>query len=188
MNRYRLSNQSQYQYSSGDPRSPRRRPPRPPSPLLLPLPPLGGGRRLGGIDDAQHPSQLRLPGLLGMSESADDIEQREHLVSDRIPARMPRREPPLSPSTAPPLSSSAPPPPFPFFRGRGSGGKTVLWSREFRWPRAAVWPTKGAHQKEMEASALGAGSAGSSPSPAPLAIAVCPRGAASCSNHSFFRK
>ena len=30
-----------------------------------------------------------------------------------------------------------------------------------------MWPTKGAHQTEMEASALGAGSAGSSPSPAP---------------------
>ena len=92
MNRYPLSNQSQYQYSSGDTQSPRRRPPRPPSPLLLPLPPLGEGRRFGGIDDVQYPSQLRLPGLLGRSESADDIEQREHLVSDSLPACMPRRE------------------------------------------------------------------------------------------------
>ena len=107
MNRYPLSNQSQYQYSSGDTQSPRRRPPPPPSPLLLPLPFLGEGRRLGGIDDVQHPSQLRLPGLLGRSESADVFEQREHLVSDRLPT--PRAPPSPSPPPPPPSPSTAPP-------------------------------------------------------------------------------
>ena len=48
MNRYPLSNQSQYQYSSGDSQSARRRPPRPPPPLLLPLP--LPGRAEGGLE------------------------------------------------------------------------------------------------------------------------------------------
>ena len=59
MNRYPLSNQSQYQYSSGDAQSPRRRPPsRPPQllpPLFLPFPPFDrGGRGKAALE--AHPA------------------------------------------------------------------------------------------------------------------------------------
>ena len=56
---------------------------------------------------------------------------------------------------------------FPSVPGRGSGGRRELRSREFRCTRDADEPKRGAHQMEMEASALEADSAGSSPSPAP---------------------